>query len=53
MTKKIRLKCFNAFLTKCFHNGWLAGVFWKNVNIRVDEEVKEGATEEDVYILRQ
>ncbi|MFP7199880.1 hypothetical protein SFC08_02790 [Lysinibacillus halotolerans] len=53
MTKKIRLKCFNAFLTKCFHNGWLAGVFWKKVNIRVDEEVKEGATEEDVYILRQ
>jgi len=52
-TKRIRLKCFNSFLTKCFHNGWLADMFWKNINIRVDEPIKEGATEEDVFnILR-
>lgn len=52
-TKRIRLKCFNAFLGKCFNNGWLTDMFWKNIQIRVDEEVKEGATEEDVFnILR-
>ena len=53
MTRRIRLKCFSAFLGKCFNNGWLTDMFWKNIRIRVDEEVKEGATEEDVFnILR-
>lgn len=52
-TKRVRLKCLSAFLGKCFNNGWLTDMFWKNIQIRVDEEVKEGATEEDVFnILR-
>ncbi|WP_153733480.1 tyrosine-type recombinase/integrase [Sporosarcina obsidiansis] len=52
-TKRIRLKCLSAFLGKCFNNGWLTDMFWKNIQIRVDEEVKEGASEEDVFnILR-
>lgn len=52
-TKRVRLKCFCAFLGKCFNNGWLTDLFWRNIRIRVDEEVKEGATEEDVFnILR-
>lgn len=52
-TKRIRLKCLCAFLGRCFNNGWLSDVFWKNIQIRVDEEIKEGATEEDVFnILR-
>ena len=52
-TKRIRLKAFCAFLTKCFNNGWLADMFWKNIQIRVDEPIKEGATDEDVFnILR-
>lgn len=52
-TKRVRLKCFCAFLGRCFNNGWLTDMFWKNIQIRVDEEIKEGATEEDVFnILR-
>ncbi|MCS1384810.1 site-specific integrase [Lysinibacillus sphaericus] len=52
-TKRIRLKAFCAFLTKCFNNGWLADMFWKNIRIRVDEPIKEGAIDEDVFnILR-
>lgn len=53
-TKRIRLKCFCAFLGKCFNNGWLSDMFWRNISIRVDEPIKEGATDDDIFnILRQ
>ena len=53
-TKRVRLKCLCAFLGKCFNNGWLTDMFWRNINIRVDEPIKVGATEDDVFnILRQ
>lgn len=53
-TKRIRLKCLKAFLGKCANNGWITDLFWRNINIRVDEPIKEGATEDDVFnILRQ
>lgn len=53
-TKRVRLKCFCAFLGKCFNNGWLNDMFWRNINIRVDEPIKVGATEDDVFnVLRQ
>lgn len=52
-TKRIRLKCFCAFLGKCFNNGWINDMFWRNIHIRIDEPIKEGATEDDVFnILR-
>lgn len=52
-TKRIRLKCFCAFLGKCFNNGWLNDMFWRSIRIRVDEPIKEGATEDDVFnVLR-
>lgn len=53
-TKRVRLKCFCAFLGKCFNNGWLNDMFWRNINIRVNEPIKLGATEDDVFnVLRQ
>lgn len=50
-TKRVRLKCFCAFLSKCFNNGWLTDMFWRSIRIRVDEPIKEGATEDDVFNL--
>ncbi|MDO3662034.1 tyrosine-type recombinase/integrase [Bacillus sp. C28GYM-DRY-1] len=50
-TRLIRLKCLKAFLTRCYDNGWFETKFWKNINIKVDKQVKEGATEQDIKIL--
>ncbi|XYN85645.1 hypothetical protein ACAN81_14025 [Bacillus velezensis] len=50
-TKLTRLKCLKAFLSRCFDNGWIQVKFWKTVNIKVDQKVKEGATEHDVNVL--
>lgn len=50
-TKLTRLKCFKAFLGRCFDNGWLANKFWRSVNVKVDYEIKEGATDEDFNLL--
>ena len=51
MNKLTRLKCFKAFLGRCFDNVWLANRFWRSVNIKVDTEIKVGATDEDVNLL--
>lgn len=50
-TKLTRLKCFKAFLGRCFDNGWFKNKFWRNVNIKVNQEIKEGATDDDVNLL--
>lgn len=50
-TKKIRLKCFKAFLSHCFDNGWFKARFWRSIVIHVDTPVKEGATEHEVNVL--
>ncbi|MBT2658359.1 site-specific integrase [Bacillus sp. ISL-18] len=50
-TKLIRLKCLKAFLSRCFYNGWLVRQFWKTITIRVDSNVKEGATEHEIRTL--
>lgn len=50
-TKLIRLKCLKAFLSRCFDNRWIEQKFWKTINIKVDQKVKEGATEHDVNVL--
>jgi site-specific recombinase XerD len=52
-TKLTRLKCLKAFLSRCFNNGWLmeSQQFWKSITIRVDSNVKEGATERDIRTL--
>lgn len=50
-TKLTRLKCLKAFLSRCFDNGWIEIKFWKTINIKVDQKVKEGATEHDVNVL--
>jgi site-specific recombinase XerD len=50
-TKLTRLKCLKAFLSRCFDNGWVKIKFWKTINIKVDQKVKEGATEHDVNVL--
>lgn len=49
--KLTRLKCLKAFFSRCFENGWIEIKFWKTINIKVDQNVKEGATERDVNIL--
>ncbi|GGJ49702.1 tyrosine-type recombinase/integrase [Virgibacillus salexigens] len=50
-TKLTRLKCFKAFLGRCMDNGWITANFWKNIKIKVDNPVKEGATDEEINIL--
>ena len=50
-TKLIRLKCLKAFLSRCFENGWIKQMFWRPITVRVDNEVKEGATERDLRML--
>ena len=53
-TKRIRLKYFCAFLGKCFNNGWLSNIFWRNITIRVEDPIKVGTTEDDIFkTLRQ
>jgi integrase/recombinase XerD len=50
-TKLTRLKCLKAFLGRCFDNGWLTSKFWRNIVVKVDSPIKEGAEEKDVYTL--
>ncbi|WP_429717686.1 tyrosine-type recombinase/integrase [Bacillus rhizoplanae] len=50
-TKLTRLKCLKAFLSRCFDNRWIEMKFWKTINIKVDQKVKEGATEHEVNVL--
>lgn len=50
-TKLIRLKCFKAFLGRCFNNGWIETKFWADIKIKVDRPVKEGTTDRDINIL--
>lgn len=50
-TKLIRLKCFKAFLERCYDNNWFIERFWRKITIHVDMQVKEGATENDVFAL--
>ncbi|MGG4467235.1 site-specific integrase [Paenibacillus alvei] len=50
-TRNIRLKCFKAFLGKCFSNGWIRSKFWDQIKIRVDNKLKKGATDQDVNLL--
>jgi site-specific recombinase XerD len=50
-TKLTRVKCLKAFLSRCFDNGWVTARFWKKVNVKVDSNVKEGASERDIKVL--
>lgn len=50
-TKLTRLKCLKAFLSRCFDNGWIERKFWRPINIKVDNVVKEGAAERDIRLL--
>ncbi|MGC4376195.1 site-specific integrase [Fictibacillus sp. Mic-4] len=50
-TKLTRLKCLKAFLGRCFDNGWLETNFWRNIKIKVDSPVKEGATDREIKLL--
>ncbi|MBC2166222.1 tyrosine-type recombinase/integrase [Listeria booriae] len=47
-TLLIRLKCFKAFLGKCFNNGWIKERFWHTVNVKVDKQIKRGTTDEQI-----
>lgn len=50
-TKLTRLKCLKAFLGRCFDNRWIESKFWKVISIKVDNKVKEGATDKEVNLL--
>jgi integrase/recombinase XerD len=50
-TKLTRLKCLKAFFNRCFNNGWLENKFWSSIRIKVDNPVKEGATDREINIL--
>lgn len=50
-TKKIRYKSFSAVLGRFYDNGWLEKKFWKSINIKVDEKIKQPAKWEDIELL--
>lgn len=50
-TKLIRLKCLKAILSKCFDNGWVKQKFWKSIHIKVDKNIKKGATSNEIQVL--
>lgn len=50
-TKLTRLKCLKAFLSKCKENNWIKVVFWRRINVKVDNKVKEGTKDRDINIL--
>ena len=50
-TKLIRLKTIKAVLARFFDNGWIDRNFWKNIDIKLDREVKVGAADEDIAAL--
>lgn len=50
-TKLTRLKCLKAFLSRCFYNGWITHNFWHSIKIKVDNPVKEGATDSEIKVL--
>jgi site-specific recombinase XerD len=50
-TKLIRLKCLKAFLGRCFKNGWITSNFWVDIKIKVDQPIKEGATDREIKTL--
>ncbi|MFD2654506.1 tyrosine-type recombinase/integrase [Gracilibacillus thailandensis] len=50
-TKLTRLKCLKAFLNRCIDNGWITSNFWKSIKVKVDNPVKEGATDKEINIL--
>ncbi|MCM3732368.1 tyrosine-type recombinase/integrase [Fictibacillus nanhaiensis] len=50
-TKLTRLKCLKAFLSRCLDNGWVTSNYWRGIRIKVDNPVKEGATDRDIRIL--
>ncbi|WP_078548696.1 tyrosine-type recombinase/integrase [Litchfieldia alkalitelluris] len=50
-SKLTRLKCIKAFLSRCFDNGWIKTRYWKTINVKVDNNVKEGATDKDIKVL--
>ncbi|MFJ3386359.1 hypothetical protein [Lysinibacillus sp. NPDC086135] len=33
------------------YNGWFVNKFWRSINIKVDMEIKEGATDKEVNLL--
>ncbi|MBN9653885.1 site-specific integrase [Halobacillus sp. GSS1] len=50
-TKLTRLKCLKAFLSRCFDHGWITSNYWRNIRIKVDSPVKEGATDREIGVL--
>lgn len=51
VSKLNRLKVLKAFLSRCFDNGWYESKFWTIIRIRIDKEVKQGASERDLQVL--
>lgn len=50
-TKLIRLKSLKAVLSRFYDNGWVSYRFWSSIQIKVDADVKEGASDEDIMLL--
>lgn len=50
-TKYTRLKQLKAVLGRFFNNGWITIKFWTSIQIKVDQNIKEGTTEEEIKLL--
>lgn len=50
-TKLIRLKTIKAVLVRFLDNGWIDRNFWKNIDVKIDREVKVGAADVDIFAL--
>lgn len=50
-TKLLRLKTIKAVLSRFFDNRWVEYKFWKNIQIKIDKQVKPAAKEGDIEVL--
>ncbi|WP_146553543.1 site-specific integrase [Rummeliibacillus sp. SL167] len=50
-TKLLRLKTIKAVLSRFFDNRWVEYKFWKNIQIKIDKQVKPAAKESDIEVL--
>lgn len=46
-----RLRALKAMLSKCFKNGWIEENFWGNIKIKIDRNIKQAASQEDIEKL--
>lgn len=51
ITIQTRLKQLKAILNRCHDNGWMQTKFWNHIKIRINTDLKEATSDEDISLL--